>query len=900
MARTNRRDAEAAPQGEAAATASASAADMDKLDLDDLFGGGEGGDFSLFDDFGDMDGMGDLGGAPQGGEGNAGGGASNFTDLLTFEGLSAEVVAAGEEAEKELKQRGTTTTKSKSSKKKKTSRKSSNVPAASAVADFGDDDSDTLLSKTKTRGGTRKKKSTDQDDDDDSSSIPSSTTSKRKTKTKKAPFSKLNSAGSTMSMPPPTSRTGGTVAKAGRFGGQQKRGTGLPGSTKSKNKSKSSSIMGPPMGVGPLSGKFPSSPSTSSLDSPHKKGRGRSSLTGGPNSSSQFTNTYCGLEPSDKLFYPYLPTIPPEPSMKRVHRIIPLLDKIRFAISAHHQSQKQQQQHEKDAANLSQLDKNGMSALLKLLQSESDPNAPPGHGSNTPNTDDNAKSIPLTSSNSPLGISKGREALKGMQPGDVVAELRMMLALIGKQHGFLSLSLENMQRWCKLNFSEENYLEAYEEEKVVQKDSKQQHLVGPHEKIASMRFLPVVKIRIKGVGLKNGKNQLIAHMPLPPGVRLFVPPPASTPAIVPGTTKNGKVISTTKVVSKKRTLPETSAIIPNQPPPPPYADMTPTQRREYTIEVIHRRTTALQTEFISKQQSLAEEEKARRRELNRIVENDELVMVNTLTLWQYIEQTKYFANYTQADIYNTLLEAWQPESIIPERLPSSAPCINISNDHSDDNTNNSDDDDDDSDKEEPQQKRRKVLTTSIFDRLESLLVEEDASSDDESDDSDEDDDDMFLSTVTSSHHGSKIMMDLSGLSLDQRTFVELRANGLVDSHVLPREPHVIEDFSSSHSSQADEGDSKEDEEKEDSIDEVIWNMQVDLSRQHRANNLKTARLQSAATAHLSKIQKDLQIEEENSARIARYTQLLKRQKEAKKVASAKQKNVKKDQDWIPW
>jgi hypothetical protein len=180
-------------------------------------------------------------------------------------------------------------------------------------------------------------------------------------------------------------------------------------------------------------------------------------------------------------------------------------------------------------------------------------------------------------------------------------------------------------------------------------------------------------------------------------------------------------------------------------------------------------------------------------------------------------------------------------------------------------------------------------------------VEEDISSDDDSDNSDEDDDDMFLPTVTSSHHGSKVMMDLSSLSLDQRTFVELRANGLVDSHVLPREPHVIEDCSSSHSSQGEEGVSKEAEaEKEDSIDEVIWNMQVDLSRQHRANNIKTARLQSAATVHLAKLQKDLQIEEENSARIARYTQLLKRQKEAKKAASAKQKNVKKDQDWIPW
>jgi len=76
-------------------------------------------------------------------------------------------------------------------------------------------------------------------------------------------------------------------------------------------------------------------------------------------------------------------------------------------------------------------------------------------------------------------------------------------------------------------------------------------------------------------------------------------------------------------------------------------------------------------------------------------------------------------------------------------------------------------------------------------------------------------------------------------------------------------------------------------------------MQSELTNQRRINNSRLGFLETAARSHLESIKLSKKKEDENAVMVARYNQLLKKQKEVKK--SARQtKPAKNDTDWVPW
>jgi len=277
-----------------------------------------------------------------------------------------------------------------------------------------------------------------------------------------------------------------------------------------------------------------------------------------------------------------------------------------------------------------------------------------------------------------------------------------------------------------------------------------------------------------------------------------------------------------------------------------------------------------------------------------------------------------------------------------------------------------------------------VSSSSLFERLQSLLVEENIGDSDDDDDDDHDNgrevnDDDYGGDDDDSHEENEVegrnntfvspplygstysppppssscvdyfaenpntpksinrtkedTYDLSRLSLDQRTYVHLRAVQLVDTPFLPsvqpvviEEEDAVDDDSTSSSDAMDEDSSSDDhkmratktmeEEEEgdefdydtldekdytysnsDDLDSVLRRMKVHLSELHRENNSRTASLQHNAKAYLAKLKRLDREEEENTALLGKYAQLVKRQKENEKATKKKNKG---GEDWIPW
>lgn len=190
-----------------------------------------------------------------------------------------------------------------------------------------------------------------------------------------------------------------------------------------------------------------------------------------------------------------------------------------------------------------------------------------------------------------------------------------------------------------------------------------------------------------------------------------------------------------------------------------------------------------------------------------------------------------------------------------------------------------------SDEQEQQQKEQ---PSPLFDRLQSLLVEVDDGSDDE------DDDDLISNlppfspeefvngprtdaTSTARQDDDKhndSTLDVSALTLDQRTFIQLRAAGLVCANTtpfFPQQPRTHDDASPSSSPSIDE----------ESMDVVLSKMKSRLSTINAQNNTETASIQRKALLHVSRAaQRKRQVADVESV-LARYRQLLKLQKEKK-------------------
>jgi len=316
--------------------------------------------------------------------------------------------------------------------------------------------------------------------------------------------------------------------------------------------------------------------------------------------------------------------------------------------------------------------------------------------------------------------------------------------------------------------------------------------------------------------------------------------------------------------------------------------ISPAQRRELLANEISSTLSRLENARVTQQWTKARKIQGQMKALQSIYKDDiDIVpdMCNTIGMWRWMEHTNYFKDIEEeGEVYQELEDCLHEEkdeevfeskgSILEEGTLWGSNALSemrrVSTASTDDNEDDKDDTDGMNDDIEP---------SPLFDRLQSLLVEVDGS-DDEEDDDDDDviaslpqfSSDQFINGPAGDNDSDKNMIDVSALTLDQRTYIQLRAAGLVDATAPP----------SSVLKRALPAASTSDNKDCQSIDRILNKMKMRLSNlQSESNNTKVTALQRKALLHVRQAPERKQRERDEEAVLTKYKQLQKIQKEQK-------------------
>lgn len=281
-------------------------------------------------------------------------------------------------------------------------------------------------------------------------------------------------------------------------------------------------------------------------------------------------------------------------------------------------------------------------------------------------------------------------------------------------------------------------------------------------------------------------------------------------------------------------------------------------------------------------------------------------------------ESAYWLDFTEADVRRELAVAWHPEIEGREMYWGCAPTPRIITVKDDGRGNDGKDRDDITVKGKlpgKVEEKVEVSTCSLFDRLQSLLVEvgseDDADDGSRNDDTDDDDDLWELSGSTRSHkEDDDDVLDVSELSLDQRTYIHLRAIQLIDQPLLPSShPAVVEEEIAPPPSSNNTTRNRDSRKRsriiyttngnrtEHDMDLQIRRRQIELSELHRQNNERAAFIQDKARNFLSPSNKakNQSILDLHNNLIQKHGQLAKRQRRVNKT-----KVEKRTDEWVPW
>jgi len=834
MARTNR-DAPA-PSVDA----------LDDLNLDDMF---EGGDDGLFDGLDmDMNDIGDITGetalSPPKKKSSKAGGTINYSgadldavDLDLFGDIGVDDGATNTHVER------STTTTSKS--RKVTKRK---IKTPSLDDDDDDDEYDTQPNKKKrkatkitaTAARPKGKKTKGVTPPATIIDVPPvvDTTKVDSTKVDAAKLLKKKAKSGALTFQRSASDGNAVVAAAGRFGSQQKRGI-FPQLPRASSKSKLP--LGNPGKEGQGNVKLVKGKKTSIVPTlnegivtpistpkpPNRRVINQIELSAGQNPS--LLDTFCGLRPSSTLFYPFMPQMPAENSMKKCHKQYPIIDKIHSSFASHSATPN-------GIPDTSRED----DAIFKLLTKEMESNSIP--------------TVALGAS-----IAACRKSIIGTERQKLIGDFKCISILLKRQHDFLYTSLHNMERWIKASFSASDYAQVYGPE------SSNTMVPSPINKkwkssgILSSFLTPVIRVRIKCEGFREPK------MTTPLFAQLYTPP--KPPVIV----KSDPVRPTKKrkpIVEVEKQVPPQVDILKL----PKYALMTPSQRRVQIQEALTRRAHQLEAKHIETEENRHKSLERRQTILKKVVEDDDLLVINTMTLWKWTDKALYFSDITADDVQYVMQHAKQPERDEKDLLWEENSIRKSNKGHTKSLVASYATKDEEGD--------ASISPGSLFDRMTSLLVEEGSGDEDESDDSSlegwEDEENKI---------DSETVIDLSNFSLEERAFMHLRSAGLIDESCPPRtNPAIIEDDTL---------------EEPNDFDSVIAAIKADLLKIQKVNNSRAVLLETTAMAQIEVSNEMKSRDEHNNNVIAKYNQLLKRQKENKK--NVRQRGPKRaDEEWMPW
>jgi hypothetical protein len=628
---------------------------------------------------------------------------------------------------------------------------------------------------------------------------------------------------------------GNIVAAAGQFGGRHKRAT-YPPLSRGTSKTKAKAITAAPQPPAPVVADPPKIERVveQNLSQPLMLKRGRSQTE----ISMPIESLFCGLHSSDTIFYPFMATLPAEASMKRCSKQYSSLEKINASLTM--------------TSPGPDLD----DAIVKLLMLY-DP---------VPTND---KKLVVSAS-----VVATRKIVKAIDRQRLVSDLTSISTLVKRQHDFLAQSLENMERWCKHHFSESDYRAVYGGEKP--------------KPILAQLTSPFVRVRIKCASVKESKLSalLIAHIPMPSTAKpLLLQPSASNnvnnisnlpltgsssmapPTLSSGAIKKKRADAASSLVAVDDNNGGTAAAIKMaEETVVPYSELSTNARRELILDLIGRHALRLETQQTDVDEVRRKAFEKQNNGLQKVVDDDDLLAVNTMTLWKWVDKSCYLSEFSEQDIRSLL--TYQPD-IDDERVFW---------------------------EETFPKKTVHPVNESLCERLQSLLVE--VNTDSEDDDCEDENDGDEVDSLWDSPNGTTdtdgTLLDLRELTTEERAYILLRAAGLVDeSRPPPENGDKIDnddDVDDDNDNYLDDGPSV--------FEDLILRMKKDLSRVDCRNNSRTAFLESSARAYLEVTRLAKRQDERNSQMMARYNQLAKKQKETKR--SARQKLPRKDEEWVPW
>jgi hypothetical protein len=603
-------------------------------------------------------------------------------------------------------------------------------------------------------------------------------------------------------MPPPSVRASpGQVAAAGQFGGRQKRGDSVTAKQKlaaleAKASKRASSVLGSSM-----------SPSENALAT---------------------KSSFCGLKPSKTLFYPFMPALPPEPSMKS-RKVYPQVDSIysSFMSQLHSAGKVPGGSEVKQSDPIFQI-------MQEALKDEK----------MNPNQDRNEMIR--------KAVGVVRRDISSLDARRLAEDWYAVCGLLQRQHDFLKRSAENMERWCKDNFSAKDFAAVF-----LRQD--QQSVRTSLLKNFNLRELKV-KLICSGFKAAKSLGPLVAALPAPYATPLEK---------ISVKTKRRKV----HAIVEPTTLIRPVVPAPPKPAPPvTYATMKPSNRRKQVADLLARTASNLDAVYSLRgdvrRQGLTRQESI----VRKLIEEDKIPVIHTSAMWQWLEKSGYFGDLAETEI------GWRLDEV---RFPD--PSITVSN----------------GDRAATKRAISGLASTgdadySLFDRLQSLLVEEETS-DEEFEVTDHSTDEMVVLSVDD---GSE-MADLSSLSLEERTYIHLRRLGLSGNLVPPPAskaqnveqedgPTGIQSTGMLEKSTGSVGDEEVDRgngasrrvktDDTDDIVDIIDAMKSDLLQVSRLNNSRAKFLESLSRSSVLHLEGKT---EEEAMLISKCQQLLKKSKELK-------------------
>jgi hypothetical protein len=195
----------------------------------------------------------------------------------------------------------------------------------------------------------------------------------------------------------------------------------------------------------------------------------------------------------------------------------------------------------------------------------------------------------------------------------------------------------------------------------------------------------------------------------------------------------------------------------------------------------------------------------------------------------------------------------------------------------------------------------------LFDCLQSLLLEVDGS---DGEDSSCNDDELLSDlppfTIEQLINGpdsiesssdETMLLDVSGLFLEQRTYIQLRAAGLIDTSMsLSKLPRLVEDVATRKRSPLT---------TTSDVDDVIEKMKKDLTKLQKESFSASSALQRVSLAFATQSSKRMRREREQESILMKYSDLQREQKEQreKRRVSGRVKtgpNKFDGTNWLPW